>query len=178
MEPDTIFRLYSMTKPIAATALMTLYEEGKFQLDDPIAKYIPEFKGARVLRTPESPLTDTVPAVRELTIHDLFRHTGGLKHGGDAYEKENLFGLDTSLAEMITRLAKIPLYYQPGTHFEYSVAGCAGKTSGDLRRHAFWAISSTTAFRAIGHERQRLLGQGPFPPICRPLDERQHACPM
>jgi CubicO group peptidase (beta-lactamase class C family) len=121
MEPDTIFRLYSMTKPIAATALMMLYEEGKFQLDDPISKFIPDFKGARVLRTPESPLTDTVPAVREPTIHDLFRHTAGLKHGGEAYEKANLFGLDTSLAEMIPRLAKIPLYYQPGTHFEYSI---------------------------------------------------------
>ena len=73
MTADAIFRLYSMTKPIAATALMMLYEEGKFQLDDPISKYIPEFKGVRVLRTPESPLTDTVPAAREPTIHDLFR---------------------------------------------------------------------------------------------------------
>ena len=121
MEPDTIFRLYSMTKPIAATALMMLYEEGKFQLDDPISKYIPEFKGVRVLRTPESPLTDTVPAAREPTIHDLFRHTAGLKHAGDAYEKASLFGLYISLAEMVARLAKIPLYYQPGTHFEYSI---------------------------------------------------------
>jgi len=118
---DTIFRIYSMTKPIAATALMTLYEEGKFQLDDPISKYIPEFKEIRVLRTPESPPTDTVPAVREPTIHDLFRHTAGLKHGGDLYEKENLSGLDTSLEEMIRGLAKIPLYYQPGTRFEYSI---------------------------------------------------------
>lgn len=121
LETDTIFRLYSMTKPIAATALMMLYEEGKFQLDDPISKYIPDFKGIRVLRTPESPLSDTVTAAREPTIHDLFRHTAGLKHGGEAYEKADLFGLDTSLAEMITRLAQIPLYYQPGTHFEYSV---------------------------------------------------------
>jgi CubicO group peptidase (beta-lactamase class C family) len=121
LETDTVFRLYSMTKPIAATALMMLYEEGKFQLDDPISKYIPNFKGVRVLRTPESPLTDTVPAVREATIHDLFRHTAGLKHGGEAYEKANLFGLDVSLSEMIQRLAQIPLYYQPGTHFEYSV---------------------------------------------------------
>lgn len=121
LQRDSIFRLYSMTKPIAATALMTLYEEGKFQLDDPISKYIPEFKGIRVLRTPESPPTDTVPAVREPTIHDLFRHTAGLKHAGDAYEKANLFGLDTSLEEMIGHLAKIPLYYQPGTRFEYSI---------------------------------------------------------
>jgi CubicO group peptidase (beta-lactamase class C family) len=121
MQRDTVFRLYSMTKPITATALMMLYEEGKFQLDDPISKYLPEFKGIRVLRTPDSARTDTVPAVREPTIHDLFRHTAGLKHGGDAYEKANLFGLDVSLGEMITRLAKIPLYHQPGTLFEYSI---------------------------------------------------------
>lgn len=121
LQRDSIFRLYSMTKPIAATALMILYEEGKFQLDDPISKYIPEFKEIRVLRTPESPPADTVPAVREPTIHDLFRHTAGLKHGGDAYEKANLFGLDTPLEEMVRRLARIPLYHQPGTRFEYSI---------------------------------------------------------
>jgi len=129
LRTDTIFRLYSMTKPIAATALMMLYEEGKFQLDDPISQYIPEFKGVRVLRTPDSPLTDTVPATREPTLHDLFRHTAGLMHGGEpgknavdaAYIRANLFGLDTPLAEMIERLAKIPLRYQPGTKFEYSV---------------------------------------------------------
>jgi len=129
MEADTIFRLYSMTKPIAATALMMLYEEGKFQLDDPISQYIPEFKGIRVLRTPDSSLTDTVPATREPTIHDLFRHTAGLMHGLEprgnaidaAYIKGNLFGLDTSLAEMINRLAQIPLRYQPGTKFQYSL---------------------------------------------------------
>lgn len=129
MKIDTIFRLYSMTKPIAATALMMLYEQGRFQLDDPISKYIPQFKGIRVLRTPDSPLTDTVSARREPTIHDLFRHTAGLMHGSEpgenavdaAYIKANLFGLDTSLSEMIERLAKIPLRYQPGTKFEYSI---------------------------------------------------------
>jgi len=118
-----------MTKPIAATALMMLYQEGKFELDDPISKYIPEFAGPRVLRTPDSPITETVAAVREPTIHDLFRHTAGLTHGGDpksnavdaAYIQADLFGLNTSLADMIKSLAKIPLRYQPGTKFEYSI---------------------------------------------------------
>lgn len=130
MEKNTIFRLYSMTKPIAATALMMLYEEGKFQLYDPVSKYIPECANLRVLRTPNSALTDTVPAIREPTIHDLFRHTSGLTHGGNpqnssidaAYIQANLFGLDTSLADMIARLCKIPLHYQPGTKFEYSIS--------------------------------------------------------
>jgi CubicO group peptidase (beta-lactamase class C family) len=128
MMPDTIFRAYSMTKPIAAVALMMLYEEGYFQLDDPISKYIPEFANPRVLRSPNSSLADTVPAEREPTIHDLLRHTAGLGHGlgtdaADAeYLNQNLFGVDVSLAEMTAKLAKIPLLSQPGTVFIYSVA--------------------------------------------------------
>jgi CubicO group peptidase (beta-lactamase class C family) len=129
MEQDTIFRLYSMTKPIAAIALMTLYEEGRFHLDDPISKYIPEVAHIRVLRTPDASITDTVPAVREPTIHDLFRHTAGLMHGTEptknavdaAYIQANLFGLDTSLGDMIKKLATIPLRYQPGTTFSYGI---------------------------------------------------------
>jgi CubicO group peptidase (beta-lactamase class C family) len=128
MRQDSIFRLYSMTKPIAATALMTLYEEGKFQLDDPISKYIPEFKSVRVLRTPNSPLSDTVPAKREPTIHDLFRHTAGLEHGlsrsdaiESAYISAGITDPDVSLEEMTKRLSKIPLLYQPGTQFDYSL---------------------------------------------------------
>src|SRR5215204_5556812 len=81
METDSIFRLHSMTKPITATALMMLYEEGKFQLDEPISKYIPEFKDLRVLRTPTSPITDSVLADREPTIHDLLRFTDGFSSG-------------------------------------------------------------------------------------------------
>ncbi len=70
-----------MTKPIVATALMMLYEEGKFGLADPVCKYLPEFADLRVLRAPEAPLTDTVPAIREPTIHDLLRHTAGFRRG-------------------------------------------------------------------------------------------------
>jgi CubicO group peptidase (beta-lactamase class C family) len=128
MQLDSIFRLYSMSKPIAATALMTLYEEGKFQLDDPISKYIPSFKGVRVLRTPDSPITDTVPAIREPTIHDLFRHTAGLEHGlgadnavDKAYVAAGITDPNVSLEEMASRLSKIPLRYQPGTKFNYSL---------------------------------------------------------
>jgi CubicO group peptidase (beta-lactamase class C family) len=128
MRKDAIFRWYSMTKPIAATALMMLYEEGKFQLDDPVSKYIPEFKDVRVLRNPDSALSDTVPARREPTIHDLLRHTAGFTHGdstdavGRAYLKADLFGLDVPLQEMVRRLATIPLRRQPGLAFQYSIA--------------------------------------------------------
>ena len=74
MERDTIFRIYSMTKPIASTALMMLYQDGKFQLTDPLSKYIPEFAELRVLRTPDGPLDETVAMVREPTVQDALRH--------------------------------------------------------------------------------------------------------
>jgi CubicO group peptidase (beta-lactamase class C family) len=121
IKTDTIFRLYSMTKPIAATALMMLYEEGAFQLDDPISKYLPEFSHLKVLRTPESSPDDTVPMQREPTIHDLFRHTAGFAVVGEDYTKSDLFGLNVSLAEMMKRLARLPLRYQPGTKWVYSI---------------------------------------------------------
>ena len=127
MRIDTIFRLYSMTKPIASTALMMLYEEGRFQMNDPLSKYIPEFAGLRVLRHEGAALTDTVPLQRAPTIEDVMRHTAGFSHGLDTtlvdaeYEKENVFGLDVSLSDMMTKLAKIPLLQQPGRKFIYSV---------------------------------------------------------
>jgi CubicO group peptidase (beta-lactamase class C family) len=117
MTKGTIFRLYSMTKPITATALMMLYDEGKFQLNDPISKYIPEFKGARVLCP-----AGTCQAIREPTIHDLLRHTAGLKHNPEEYERAQLFDLDIPLKEEVRRLAMLPLYHQPGTVWEYSIA--------------------------------------------------------
>jgi CubicO group peptidase (beta-lactamase class C family) len=127
MQTDTIFRVYSMTKPMTSTALMMLYEEGRFQLHDPVKNYIPEFANLRVLRSPDGPLNETVAVVHAPTIQDLMRHTAGFTHGlgTDAYDNQyteaNVFGLDVSLAEMMTKLSKIPLRVQPGTKFIYSV---------------------------------------------------------
>jgi CubicO group peptidase (beta-lactamase class C family) len=127
MEKDTIFRQYSMTKAIASTALMTLYEQGRFQMRDPISKYMPEFANLRVLRTPDSPLDETVAPEHPPQVHDILRHTAGFSHGltTDALDKEyaksDLFGVDVSLEEMMQRLSKLPLRYQPGTKFFYSV---------------------------------------------------------
>lgn len=130
MERDSIFRLHSMTKPIAATALMMLYEEGKFQLDDPVSKYIPELKGLRVLRKPDSSIEDTVPALREPTIHDLLRFTDGFSSGliatqsavDAAYFQADVRGQDVSLEEMMRRLGNMPLLYQPGKTVGYGIA--------------------------------------------------------
>jgi CubicO group peptidase (beta-lactamase class C family) len=125
MQPDTIFRIYSMTKPITTVAAMMLFEEGRFQLDDPVAKYLPELKGVRVYagegKEPVSP-------TRDVTIRDLMRHTSGMTYGlfGNSpvdklYTQAKLFEAD-SLADMVQRISKLPLLYQPGTHFNYSVS--------------------------------------------------------
>jgi CubicO group peptidase (beta-lactamase class C family) len=127
MQTDTIFRVYSMTKPVTSTALMTLCEEGRFQMRDPLSKYLPEFANLRVLRDPDSDVNDTVPVKREPTIEDVMRHTAGFTHGLDAspfdvlYQKAGLFGVDVSLADMMQKLSKLPLRYQPGTKWVYSV---------------------------------------------------------
>jgi len=128
METDAIFRLYSMTKPITSVALMMLYEDGMFQMSDPVSNYIPEFRNLRVLRTPDASIDDTVPLERPPTIEDLMKHTAGFTHGEDKgssvdaeYIRANIFSVDITLEEMIKRLAKIPLAHQPGTQFAYSV---------------------------------------------------------
>lgn len=129
MENDDIFRIYSMTKPIVATGLMMLFEEGRFRLSDPISKYLPEFSNIQVLRTPESDLSDTVAPVREPTIHDVLRHTAGFTGGrppegsatDTAYLAADLFDPDVSLEAEVRGVAEVPLTFQPGEKFEYGL---------------------------------------------------------
>ena len=81
MPTDALFRICSMTKPITSVAVMMLYEEGKFLLDDPVSKYLPEFKNSKVLvKPPSGGEPYTIPATREITIRDLLRHTSGLTY--------------------------------------------------------------------------------------------------
>jgi CubicO group peptidase (beta-lactamase class C family) len=126
MKTDTIFRIYSMSKPITTVAAMMLWEEGKLQLDDPVSKYIPELKALRVYVGPND---ETVPARREITVRDLMRHTSGFTYGvfGDTpvdhmYREKKLLDRNSSLQEFVAKLATIPLQYQPGTRFHYSVS--------------------------------------------------------
>jgi CubicO group peptidase (beta-lactamase class C family) len=127
MSADTIFRIYSMTKPIATTALMQLYQDGLFQMNDPLSKFIPEFANLRVLLDPDGPLDETVALEREPTVQDILRHTAGFSHclGNSEYDREcvglGLFSPETSLAEMMTALSRIPLMNQPGSQYRYSV---------------------------------------------------------
>ena len=127
---DTIFRIYSMSKPIAGVALMTLYEEGKFQLDDAVEKYIPELAGLEVAKEdgPDGkPITEA--ANHKMTIRELVSHTGGLTYGLFArsqvdtlYAQANILDRDQTLEEFVGKLSKIPLKTQPGTSWEYSVS--------------------------------------------------------
>jgi len=125
MESDTIFRIYSMTKPITSVALMMLYEHGLFHLYDPVSKFIPEFKEVKVFVT-EGELADLT---REITIRDLLTHTAGLSYGDqenlpvdELYGQADLFSADIALEEMVRRLTDLPLAHQPGEVWRYSVA--------------------------------------------------------
>lgn len=131
MPTDAMFRICSMTKPITSVAVMMLYEEGKFLLDDPVSKYLPEFKNPRVLVKLASGVSYTIPATREITIRDLLRHTSGLTYQwndelGPIYEKADvasgLLPYDGTIGDSVKRLAALPLLFNPGERFEYSLS--------------------------------------------------------
>lgn len=128
MGRDAIFRIHSMTKPITGVALMTLYEEGKFQLTDPVSQYIPEFKDLKVAVGQEDKGIVLERADHELTIGELMTHTSGLTYGSSQsevdilYRKAEVLSRKGTLADMIQKLSKIPLRQQPGTQWHYSVS--------------------------------------------------------
>jgi len=126
MEKDSIFRIYSMTKPITSVAAMMLWEEGKFLLSDPIAKYLPEFSNMEVAVERNGSM-ERVPAERAITIQDLLRHTSGLTYefrgSGPVhkmYMSAKVYSRSQSNADQVATLARMPLLQQPGTHWEYS----------------------------------------------------------
>jgi CubicO group peptidase (beta-lactamase class C family) len=127
---DHIFRVFSNTKLITSCAALLLFEEGRFRLDDPIERYIPQLANRRVLRPGASSLNDTEPANRSITIRHLLSHSAGLSYGfldpeatiAKAYNERKVLNPATTLAEMVDVLADLPLTYHPGTSWEYSVA--------------------------------------------------------
>ncbi len=134
LKRDDIFRIASQSKAITSTAVMMLWEEGKFRLDDPISKYIPEFKDPQVLKTFQYSDTSytTTPASGEITIRQLLSHTSGLGYGvidGDErfnmiYHKAGITDVfsekQVTIAESVKKLAKLPLHHNPGEKFTYS----------------------------------------------------------
>ncbi|MEI8302427.1 MAG: serine hydrolase domain-containing protein [Burkholderiales bacterium] len=142
MKTDSLFRIYSMTKPLVSTALMMLVEDGKVQLTDPVSRYLPSFRNPMVSVPSLDPVFHAtsfrlVPALREPTIQDLLRHTSGIAYGEltrntlvrEAYEKAGVWKSDLdydsrqmSGADQAERLGKAPLAQQPGTTWEYSLS--------------------------------------------------------
>ena len=128
MERSTIFGLASMTKPVTVALALRLVDEGKLRLDAPITRWIPEFAQMRVLRRPEGPLDDTVPAKRAITVEDLMTHRAGLAYGfltppplGTALLERMGMGIDSDLTPdaWLKCLSELPLVFQPGERFNY-----------------------------------------------------------
>ena len=130
MRSDTIFRFYSMTKPIASVGLMMLYEEARFQLEDPASKFIPELAGLKVFAGGSADAYQVRDATREMTVRDLLMHTSGLvardtqSPVGELYRRAGFAGADSrfTLAEMIRRLREIPLEVDPGSQWIYGIS--------------------------------------------------------
>jgi CubicO group peptidase (beta-lactamase class C family) len=130
LRADHIFRIFSNTKLITSCAALLLFEEGRFQLDDPVERFIPQLANRRVLRPGATSLDQTEPAVRPITIRHLMSHSSGLSYGlldpgtliFKAYNERKILNPATTLAEMTDALADLPLVFHPGTSWEYSVA--------------------------------------------------------
>jgi CubicO group peptidase (beta-lactamase class C family) len=158
MDADTIFRLYSMSKPITSVAAMMLVEDGKLKLDDPVSKFIPAFADIKVgveKRGPDGTVTLAWdPLDRPITIEDLLRHTSGLTYGFNGgnlvrklYAEADLFSRDLTNAEFAERIAELPLAEQPGTQWDYG-------HSTDVLGRVIEVVSGKTLFR---FEKERLL---------------------
>ncbi len=131
MTPDALFRICSMSKPITSTAVMLLYEDGRFLLNDPVSKFLPEFKDMKVLAKTPSGQSYTIPASRQITIRHLLTHTSGLTYNwnpdlGALYRDANvahgLLQYDRRIGDSVRALAGLPLLFNPGERFEYSLA--------------------------------------------------------
>ena len=129
MADDTIFRLYSMTKPIALVALMTLFEQGHFQLNDPVSRFIPAWRDHKVWVSGEGASMETVAPARPMTMRNVLSHTGGLTYGATNHPVDRIYrelgvmrGPGETLAGFAEKLAKVTLRYQPGERWMYSLS--------------------------------------------------------
>ena len=179
MRPDTLFRIYSMTRQVTSTAVLQQYERGKFDFDDPISMYLPEFADQRVLLDPGSTdITQTRERVGDITVAHLLTHTSGLGPRSSAlYREHNVRDKSISLDEMTSNAARIPLYHDPGTAFRYGIhATILGKLvevwSGQpfdeyLQENLFEPLGmDSTMFWAEGEDAERLAV------VYRPADGR------
>jgi CubicO group peptidase (beta-lactamase class C family) len=178
---DDIFRLYSMTKPMTSVAVMMLRDEGRFDLGDPVAKYLPQLGQLKVGVEQQDEATGQVtlalePSKRDMTIQDLLRHTSGLTYGvfgTGAVKKLYVDGgvetWDLTNAELVERLGRVPLMYQPGTKWEYSrstdvlgrlVEVVSGRTFGQfLEDRIFRPLKMTDAGFSVPKDKQGRIAQ-------------------
>jgi CubicO group peptidase (beta-lactamase class C family) len=170
MSERTLFRIYSMTKPVTGVAMMQLYEKGLWKLDDPITKFLPEFSNLQVLKSKDAGLQ---PANRAPTMKELMTHTAGFGYGlmqfhpvDQMFLKENPLG-KSDMQSMVETVAKIPLLEQPGTRWSYSIAvdlqgaiveRLSGKKFGEyLREHIFEPLHmNDTAFFVAPDQQARI----------------------
>ncbi|MBW4935707.1 serine hydrolase domain-containing protein [Marinobacter sp. F4206] len=181
---DTIFRIYSMTKPVTSIAMMQLYEQGRFLLDDPVHKYIPAWKNLSVYKAGSWPDFQTEPAVTTMTIRDLLTHMSGLTYGflertdvDAAYRHLKLDGSGSlTLDKLIDRLAELPLEFSPGTAWNYSVSTdvigylvqvLSGQPLDEyFRDHIFSPLGMTdTGFQVPKEKRQRFAACYLYQPV-------------
>ena len=174
MKRDTIVQIFSMTKPVTGVALLTLYDQGRFQLDDPVAKYVPEFANLRVYAGLDAAGAAIYESPRRpITIRDLMRHTAGFLSDPDdtpvgvQFRDADPMNWNNTLTQMAERLARVPLAYQPGTRWFYSrsvdvQAFLVERLSGErydqyLRKHIFGPLGmKDTGFLIPESERPRL----------------------
>jgi CubicO group peptidase (beta-lactamase class C family) len=125
-QENSLYRIFSMTKPITAVAIMTLYDQGKLQLDDKVSKYLPEFSHTKVYKKVDGK-HNTEPQNNEMTIRHLLTHTSGIPYGWERSYTDSIYAArqhmmqDWSLAEMTKDLSTIPLKFQPGTKYSYGM---------------------------------------------------------
>ena len=173
MGTDTIFRIYSMTKPVVAVAAMMLYEEGSLRLHAPVADYIPELGGLKVAVNPDAEELELVDSTRDMSVFDLLRHTSGLpgssrylgRYSGGKFPMEALYmkaGLhrlnECNLQEMVERLGTVPLLFQPGTQLALQHCGrCPCPADRGRFRSGFRQVPNREDLPATAHEGYRLL---------------------
>jgi len=193
MRKDSIFRIYSMTKPVISVAVMMLWEEGRFDIDDPIAKYLPELKDLKVAVVRKS--ADDKSSVeleatkRQPTIQQLLEHTGGLSYDilpkspdypvRQMYRDADIGNPDETLAELVAKIGRLPLASEPGTAWEYSrstdvlarlvevVSGMPVDRFLETRIFAPLGMKDTGGYATAARRRRR--GEGPPMKIIKPL---------
>ena len=123
MRTDALFRTYSMTRQITTIAALILYDQGKFEMNDPVQRYLPEFKDQTVLLNSDSlNISEVKPRVGDITIQHLITHTSGLGGRGSRLYRENkVRDKSISLDQMVSNAAGIPLFHNPGTEFRYGI---------------------------------------------------------